>query len=191
MEQALSKTISPDWVAAACVSYQVYPRSYQDTPARHWRYSRGSSGGSITIAPRWVSDAYLGCPPVLQIADWLDFGYDVSDYAGCRSDVRQRCRIFDLKLVEAWPCERLQDIIDQVKSRHSVDQHAWFKESRSSREKTQRPTVCLGDPKTRRHRATNWLSISGGSGVGMELPRAAIPKHAQFLAFAAGTLNFP
>ena len=113
-----------DWWRGS-VTYQVYPRSYQD--------SNGDGVGDLAgITRRLEHIARLGADAV-----WLspffkspqkDFGYDVSDYCdvdppyGTLAD-------FDAMIARAHDLG-LKVIIDQVLN-HSSDQHPFFKESRS------------------------------------------------------------
>jgi alpha-glucosidase len=76
-------------VVARRVIYQVYPRSFADT--------NGDGVGDLPGSPPiWTTSPPLGVDAV-----WLspfftspmkDFGYDVADYCGCRSDVRDAGR---------------------------------------------------------------------------------------------------
>ena len=151
----MSKTSSQDWWRG-CVIYQVYPRSFQDTS--------GDGAGDIRgIIKRLDHIATLGVDAI-----WLspffkspmaDFGYDVSDYCdvdpmfGTLSD-------FD-ELIEKAHAKGIRIIIDQVIS-HSSDQHAWFKESRSSRYNAKADWYIWADPKPDGTAPNNWLSIFGG-----------------------------
>ena len=116
-----------DWWRGS-VTYQVYPRSFQD--------SNGDGIGDLPgITQRLDHIAKLGADAV-----WLspifkspmaDMGYDVSDYTdvdplfGSLDD-------FDALVARAHELG-LKVIIDQVIS-HSSDQHPFFKESRASRD---------------------------------------------------------
>ena len=118
---------NPEWWRGASI-YQIYPRSYQD--------SNGDGIGDLKgIIERLPYVAELGVDAV-----WLspfftspmkDFGYDVSDY--CDVDPMFGT-LDDFKQLVARAHELgLRVIIDQVLS-HTSDQHAWFKESRQSRD---------------------------------------------------------
>ena len=117
-------TISPDLWWRGCVTYQIYPRSFQDSDGD----GIGDLAGIIRRLPH-VAD--LGVDAI-----WLspvftspmrDMGYDVSDYRdidplfGTMAD-------FDALLSQAHELG-LKVIIDQVLS-HSSDQHPQFRESR-------------------------------------------------------------
>ena len=139
------------------VVYQIYPRSFQD--------SNGDGIGDlpgITERLPYVAET-LGIESV-----WLspfyrspqaDFGYDVSDYRdvdpqfGTLDDfdaLAARCRELGLKL-----------IVDFVPN-HSSDQHAWFEESRRSRDNPKRDWYVWRDPKPDGSPPNNWLSHFGG-----------------------------
>jgi len=89
-----------------------------------------------------------------------DFGYDVSDYRdvdpmfGTLDDFRQ--------LVARAHALGLKVMIDQVLS-HTSDQHAWFQESRSSRDNARADWYVWADAQEDGNPPNNWLSIFGGS----------------------------
>lgn len=139
------------------VTYQVYPRSFQD--------SDGDGIGDLTgITRRLPYLAELGIEAV-----WLspifkspmaDMGYDVSDYIdidplfGTLSD-------FDVLLDTAHDLG-LKVIIDQVIS-HSSDQHPFFAESRASRDGEKSDWYVWADALPDGSPPNNWLSVFGGS----------------------------
>jgi alpha-glucosidase len=88
-----------------------------------------------------------------------DFGYDVADYRsvdpmfGSMDD-------FDRVLARAHAL-RLKVIIDQVVS-HTSHEHAWFRESRASRDNPKSDWYVWADPKQDGTPPNNWLSIFGG-----------------------------
>jgi alpha-glucosidase len=144
-----------DWWKGA-VTYQVYPRSFQD--------SNGDGVGDLPgITRRLDHLAALGVDAV-----WLspffkspmkDMGYDVSDY--CDVDpVFGTLADFDTFIARAHTLG-LKVIIDQVLS-HSSDQHPAFAESRKDRLNPKADWYVWADP---RHDGTppcNWLSVFGG-----------------------------
>jgi len=139
------------------VIYQIYPRSFQD--------SNGDGIGDLPgITARLEHIARLGADGI-----WLspffkspmkDFGYDVSDYRdvdpmfGTLDDFRQ--------LVARAHALGLKVMIDQVLS-HTSDQHAWFQESRSSRDNARADWYVWADAQEDGNPPNNWLSIFGGS----------------------------
>ncbi|MEM9641391.1 MAG: alpha-glucosidase [Pseudomonadota bacterium] len=146
----------PDWWRGAVI-YQIYPRSYQD--------SNGDGIGDLAgIIHRLPYVASLGVDAIwispFFTSPMLDFGYDVSDYRdidpmfGTLAD-------FDALVARAHELG-LRVMIDLVLS-HTSDQHAWFKESRSSRENEKANWYVWADAKPDGTPPNNWLSIFGGS----------------------------
>jgi alpha-glucosidase len=145
-----------DWWKGA-VTYQVYPRSFQDT--------NGDGVGDLPgITARLPYLAGLGVDAV-----WLspffrspmaDMGYDVSDY--CDVDpVFGKLADFDALVARAHDLG-LKVIIDQVLS-HTSDQHPFFGESRSSRVNPKADWYVWADPRHDGSPPSNWLSVFGGS----------------------------
>jgi alpha-glucosidase len=144
-----------EWWRGAAI-YQIYPRSFAD--------SDGDGIGDLPgITARLDHVASLGVDAV-----WLspfftspmrDFGYDVADY--CDVDpVFGTLADFDA-LVERAHALGLKLIIDQVYS-HSSDQHAWFQESRSSRDNAKADWYVWADAKPDGSPPNNWQSVFGG-----------------------------
>jgi alpha-glucosidase len=162
MQAAMRKFENPetavdrDWWRGAVI-YQIYPRSYQD--------SNGDGIGDLRgIIDRLPHIASLGADAV-----WIspffkspmkDFGYDISDYLdidpmfGTLAD-------FDAMIAEAHRLG-LKVMIDGVIS-HTSDLHAWFKESRTSRDNPRADWYVWADAKPDGSPPNNWLSIFGGS----------------------------
>ncbi|AMS39250.1 alpha glucosidase [Aminobacter sp. NyZ550] len=162
MQAAMRKFENPetavdrDWWRGAVI-YQIYPRSYQD--------SNGDGIGDLRgIIDRLPHIASLGADAV-----WIspffkspmkDFGYDISDYLdidpmfGTLAD-------FDAMIAEAHRLG-LKVMIDGVIS-HTSDLHAWFKESRASRDNAKADWYVWADAKPDGSPPNNWLSIFGGS----------------------------
>jgi alpha-glucosidase len=138
------------------VTYQVYPRSFQD--------DNGDGVGDLPgITRRLDHIAALGVDAV-----WLspffaspmaDMGYDVSDYTAV-DPVFGTLADFDALIARAHALG-LKVIIDQVLS-HSSDQHAAFKESRSSRNNAKADWYVWADPRPDGTPPNNWLSVFGG-----------------------------
>jgi len=144
----------PWWRGA--VIYQIYPRSFLDTngdgigdlPGIRERMDYIAGLGVDAI---WISPFYR--------SPMKDFGYDVADY-------RAVDPIFgadgDFDSVVAAAHERgLRLIIDLVLP-HSSDQHAWFVDSRSSRDSARADWYVWADPKPDGSPPNNWLSVFGG-----------------------------
>ena len=144
-----------DWWRGAVI-YEIYPRSYQDTD--------GDGVGDLAgITRRLPYVAELGVDAVW-IAPFFkspmkDYGYDVSDYKdvdplfGTLAD-------FDALIAEAHRLG-LKVLIDQVLS-HTSDKHAWFAESRASRDNPKSDWYVWADPRDDGTPPNNWLSIFGG-----------------------------
>lgn len=146
----------PDWWRGAAI-YQIYPRSYQDT--------NGDGVGDLPgITQRLDHIAALGADAIwispFFTSPMKDFGYDVSDY--CNVDpMFGTLADFDALVARAHELG-LRVMIDLVLS-HSSDQHAWFKESRTSRTNPKADWYVWADPKPDGTPPNNWLSIFGGS----------------------------
>ncbi|MCG8444018.1 MAG: alpha-amylase family glycosyl hydrolase, partial [Caulobacterales bacterium] len=144
------------WWKGATI-YQIYPRSFCDRSGD----GVGDLGG---IADKLDHVAALGVDAV-----WLspfftspmkDFGYDVSDYRGVDplfgtlEDFRA--------LLERAHALGLRVLIDQVWS-HTSDQHAWFAESRASRDGAKADWYTWADAKPDGTPPNNWQSVFGGT----------------------------
>jgi alpha-glucosidase len=139
------------------VFYEIYPRSFADSNndgigdlngiASKLDYLKGLGVDAIWITP---------CYPSPQV----DFGYDVSDYEnidpmyGTLEDFAQ--------LASEAHKRGIRIIMDFVMN-HTSDQHAWFKESRSSRDNPKRDWYIWRDGKGPGQPPNNWLSTFGGS----------------------------
>ena len=114
------------------VAYQIYPRSFQD--------SNGDGLGDIPgIISRLDYLKLLGIDviwlsPVYQSPN-VDNGYDISDYKAICSEFG-RMEDFDSLLAEAHS-RGIRIVMDLVVN-HTSDKHAWFIESRSSRDNEKR-----------------------------------------------------
>ena len=138
------------------VVYQIYPRSFQDTDGdgvgdlpgitRRLDYVAGLGVGAVWLSPFYPSPQ-------------ADFGYDVADY--CAVDLQfGTLDDFD-RLVERAHELGLRVIVDVVPN-HSSDQHAWFQDSRQSRDSDKRDWYVWRDPAPGGGPPNNWLSIFGG-----------------------------
>lgn len=160
----------PDWWRGAVI-YQIYPRSFQDT--------NGDGVGDLKgITERLDHIAALGADAI-----WIspffkspmkDFGYDVSDY--CAVDgLFGTIEDFDRLIAEAH-ARGIRVMIDQVLS-HTSDQHAWFKESRSSKDNAKADWYVWADAKADGTPPNNWLSIFGGSAWEWDTSRCQYYMH--------------
>ena len=138
------------------VTYQVYPRSFQD--------DNGDGVGDLPgITRRLDHIAELGCDAV-----WLspfftspmkDMGYDVSDYVNV-DPVFGTLADFDALVTRAHELG-LKVIIDQVLN-HCSDKHPFFVESRKDRTNPKADWFIWEDPNHDGTPPNNWLSVFGG-----------------------------
>ena len=145
-----------EWWRGA-VTYQVYPRSFQD--------DNGDGVGDLKgITRRLDHIAGLGCD-----AGWLspfftspmkDMGYDVSDYRNV-DPVFGTLDDFDALVARAHVLG-LKVIIDQVLN-HSSDKHPFFAESRKDRSNPKADWYVWHDPNHDGTPPNNWQSVFGGS----------------------------
>ncbi|WP_244466987.1 beta-galactosidase BglA [Devosia geojensis] len=170
-----------DWWRGS-VTYQIYPRSFQD----HNGDGVGDLAG-ITSRLEYVAD--LGVDAI-----WLspvftspmkDFGYDVSNYRDI-DPIFGTLEDFD-RLVQKAHSLGLKVLIDQVIS-HTSDRHAWFAESRQSRTNARADWYVWADAKPDGTPPNNWLSIFGGSAWTWDSRRMQYYMH-NFLA-SQPDLNF-
>src|SRR6201996_4924642 len=138
------------------VIYQIYPRSFQDA-------NNDGVGDLIGIRQRVDYCAHLGIDAVwlspIYPSPMADFGYDVSDY----TDVHPlfgTLHDFDA-LLSDLKRRGVKLLLDYVPN-HSSDQHAWFKDSRSSRTSAKRDWYLWRDAGPGGGPPNNWLSHFGG-----------------------------
>lgn len=154
------RPVEKTWWKEAIV-YQIYPASFLDSNGD----GLGDIPGIISKVPYIKS---LGVDTI-----WLspifaspqkDMGYDVADYRsihapyGTVEDVQE--------LIDQLHAHDMRILMDLVVN-HTSDQHAWFKESRSSKSNTKRDWYIWRDPKYdaqgNRKEPNNWKSLFGGS----------------------------
>ncbi|MCJ8191597.1 alpha-amylase family glycosyl hydrolase [Sphingomicrobium aestuariivivum] len=145
----------PWWQGA--VIYQVYPRSFRD--------SNGDGIGDIAgITEKMEHIADLGCDGLwvspFFTSPMADFGYDVADYRGV-DPIFGTIEDFDAMVARAHALG-LKVIIDQVYSHTSIE-HAWFEESRQSRDNPKADWYVWADPKPDGSPPNNWQSVFGGA----------------------------
>lgn len=152
--QPLTQTDRPWWKGA--VIYQVYPRSFAD--------SNGDGIGDLPgITQRLDYIASLGVDAVwispFFTSPMKDFGYDVADYCGV-DPIFGTIADFDA-LIEKAHGLGLRVLLDQVYS-HTSDQHAWFAESRASRNNSRADWYVWADARPDGAPPNNWQSVFGG-----------------------------
>lgn len=138
------------------VIYQVYPRSLMDSNGDGVGDLQGIIAkldyiASLNVDAIWISPFFK--------SPMKDFGYDISDYLeidplfGTMADFDQ--------LIEQAHLRNIKVVIDQVLS-HTSDQHAWFEQSRQSRDNDKADWYVWADPKDDGSAPNNWLAIFGG-----------------------------
>ena len=163
-----------DWWRGS-VTYQIYPRSFQD--------SNGDGIGDLPgITQRLPHVAALGVDAVWLSpffpSPMLDMGYDVSDYFGV-DPVFGTLDDFDAMLRTAHGLG-LKVIIDQVISHCAID-HPLFVESRRDRTNPKADWFIWADPQPDGSPPNNWLAIFGGSAWTWDAGRRQYYMH-NFLA---------
>ena len=143
------------WWRGAAI-YQVYPRSFADSNGDGVGDLPGITAhlehiASLGVAAIWLSPFFT--------SPMKDFGYDISDYRDV-DPVFGTLADFD-RLVERAHQLGLKVIIDQVFS-HTSDRHAWFQESRSSRDNSKADWYVWADAKPDGSPPSNWQSVFGG-----------------------------
>lgn len=147
-------SVSPWWKGA--VIYQIYPRSFADSNSDGIGdlpgiISRLDYIDDLGVDGIWISPFFT--------SPMKDFGYDVADY--CDVDgIFGALEDFD-RLVDEAHKRGLKVIIDQVYS-HTSDLHAWFAESRFSRDGAKSDWYVWADPKADGSPPNNWQSVFGG-----------------------------
>lgn len=163
----------PWWRGA--VLYQIYPRSYLDSDGDGVGDLRGILQKLDYVADLGVDGVWIS--PFFK-SPMKDFGYDVSDHRaidplfGNDDDFAA--------LIERAHALGLRIIVDQVLS-HTSDEHAWFAESRSSRDNPKADWYVWADPSEDGTPPNNWLSIFGGGAWQWEPRREQYYLH-NFLA---------
>ncbi|HEY5796196.1 MAG TPA: alpha-amylase family glycosyl hydrolase [Bosea sp. (in: a-proteobacteria)] len=146
---------APWWQSG--VIYQIYPRSFQDTDGDGIGDLKGIAHrldylAGLGIDAIWISPIYP--------SPMADFGYDIADY--CDVDPRfGTLADFDDLLAQAH-ARGLRVLLDFVPN-HTSDRHAWFMESRSSRDAAKRHWYLWRDPAPDGGPPNNWISDFGGS----------------------------
>ena len=155
----MDASTQPWWKDA--VVYQIYPASFKDSN----NDGIGDIPG-ITQSLDYIQS--LGCNVLwicpMYASPQVDMGYDISDYEavyppyGTMQDMNV--------LIEEVHRRGLRIILDLVVN-HTSDQHAWFKDSRTSKDNPKRDWYIWQpakyDSAGRRYPPNNWRSNFGGS----------------------------
>ena len=138
------------------VTYQVYPRSFQDDNGDGIGDLRGITRRLPHIADLGADAVWLS--PIFT-SPMLDMGYDVSNYTEV-DPVFGTLQDYD-DLVATAHRLGLKVVIDQVLN-HSSDKHPCFVESRSSRDNPKADWYVWADANDDGTPPNNWLSVFGG-----------------------------
>jgi len=143
------------WWRGATI-YQVYPRSFLDTDGNGIGDLPGIIAKLDYIAGLGVDAIWIS--PFFK-SPMADFGYDIADYRAV-DPLFGTLDDFDRLLAKAHALG-LRVMIDQVLS-HTSAEHAWFKESRSSRDNPRANWYVWADPREDGTPPNNWMSLFGG-----------------------------
>lgn len=150
----LSPAASPWWRRA--VGYEIYVRSFSDSNGDGVGYLQGVRQRLDYLA--WLGVDALWLTPFFP-SPMHDQGYDVSDYTdvdptyGTLAD-------FDRLVADAHGLG-LRVLVDLIPNHTSIE-HAWFRESRSSRRNPYRDYYVWRDPGADGGPPNNWVSVFGG-----------------------------
>ena len=139
------------------VFYEIYPRSFADSSNNGIGDLNGITAKldylkDLGVDAIWITPCY----PSPQV----DFGYDVSDYENI-DPMYGTLADFDRLASEAKK-RNIRIIMDFVMN-HTSDQHAWFKESKLSKDNPKRDWYIWRDGKGPGQPPNNWPSTFGGS----------------------------
>ena len=144
-----------DWLRGAVI-YQIYPRSFRDSNGDGIGDLQGATEKLAYIASLGADAIWLS--PFFR-SPMKDYGYDISDY--CDVDPLFGTLADADALIAGAHAQGLKVIIDQVWS-HSSDAHAWFAESRRSRESAKADWYVWADAKADGSPPNNWQAMFGG-----------------------------
>ena len=145
-----------EWWRGATI-YQVYPRSFCDSNGDGIGDLAGITSkldhiASLGVDALWISPFFT--------SPMKDFGYDVADY--CDVDpIFGTLADCDTLIAQAH-LRGLRVMADLVFS-HTSDQHAWFAESRASRDNAKADWYVWADPKADGSPPNNWASVFHGA----------------------------
>jgi len=154
LEKPAASRAAPWWRGATI--YQIYPRSFLDTNGDGIGDLPGILAkldyiATLSVEAIWISPFYK--------SPMADFGYDIADYRAV-DPLFGTIADFD-RIVAKAHALGLKVIIDQVLS-HTSDRHAWFEESRQSRDNPKADWYVWADAREDGTPPNNWLSIFGG-----------------------------
>ncbi|KAK3075019.1 hypothetical protein LTR53_002054 [Teratosphaeriaceae sp. CCFEE 6253] len=143
------------------VVYQIYPASFKD--------SNGDGVGDLNGIRQSLDyiqsigvDVIWICP--MYASPQVDMGYDISDYTAVHPPYGT---VEDMEVLIAETHQRGLRIILDLVVNHTSEQHAWFQDSRSSRDSAKRDWYIWKpakyDSKGNRRPPNNWRSNFGGT----------------------------
>ncbi|AHV98505.1 glycoside hydrolase family 13 protein [Paenibacillus sabinae] len=138
------------------VFYQIYPRSFQDSNGDGIGDLKGITSRLDYLQQLGIDVIWLS--PVYQSPN-DDNGYDISDYRDIMSEFGTMAD-FD-EMLDAAHERNIKIMMDLVVN-HSSDEHAWFMESRSSKDSSYRDYY-IWRPSQDGKEPNNWGSFFGGS----------------------------
>ena len=154
--EAAQATAEKPWWHSATI-YEIALISFQDSNGD----GKGDLAGLLSRVDylKWLGVDAVWLTPIYR-SPFRDLGYDISDYCSIDSAFGT-LDDFDLLL------GRLHDagirlILDLVPN-HTANDHAWFVESRSSRDNAKADWYIWADPAENGGPPNNWLSRFGGS----------------------------
>ncbi|ANU07162.1 alpha-amylase family glycosyl hydrolase [Paraurantiacibacter namhicola] len=155
MKSARADNGDAEWWRGAAI-YQIYPRSFCDSNADGIGDLPGITQkldhvASLGVDGIWISPFFT--------SPMKDFGYDVADYRDV-DPIFGTLADFDALIARAHELG-LKVLIDQVYA-HTSDEHAWFEESRSSRDNPKADWYVWADAKPDGSPPSNWQSVFGG-----------------------------
>ena len=138
------------------VFYELYPRSFADSNNDGIGDLKGITSKmgylhDLGVDAIWITP----CFPSPQV----DFGYDVSDYENI-DPMYGTLADFD-RMVNEGKEKNVRIILDFVVN-HTSDQHAWFKDSASSRAAAHRDWYIWRDGREPGKPPNNWVALFGG-----------------------------
>ncbi|GAA6059558.1 hypothetical protein JCM10212_000614 [Sporobolomyces blumeae] len=141
------------------VLYQVYPATFKDSNGDGLGDLQGILSkipylASLGIDAIWISPHYK--------SPQKDLGYDISDYRAVHEPYGS---VEDVDAIIAEAKKHGIKILCDLVVNHSSNEHAWFRESRSSRDNPKRDWYIWRDPKIvdgERQPPNNWRCAFGG-----------------------------
>jgi len=154
--ESTPKLAADEWWKHAVI-YEIYPRSFQDSDGDGIGDIKGITSRldyleDLGINAIWITPMYP--------SPGVDYGYDISDYTAI-DPVYGTMEDFDRLVAEAKK-HNIRVIMDYVIN-HTSDQHAWFKESASSKTNPKRDWYIWRDGKGPGLPPNNWQSWFGHS----------------------------